>query len=114
MQMREFRRPLSPSFPLPHIMCSLSSSQPTALPNRDDMSEEEEEEEEGKLKHQESRIFRKIVVEGREEGCLARSRPLAHLSLTHRALSGRGRGRTGRSAHICPRPFIIIIIIIDI
>ena len=42
-----------------------TSSQPTALPNRDDMSEEKEEEK-GKLKHQESRIFRKIVVEGRE------------------------------------------------
>ena len=54
--------------PLPHIMSVrlLPSSQPTALPNRDDMSEEE-----GKLKHQESRIFRKIVVEGKE-GCLAR------------------------------------------
>ena len=57
-----------------------TSSQPTALPNRDDMSEEEEEEEKGKLKHQESRIFRKIVVEG-EEGCLARP------SLIHRAMS---------------------------
>ena len=68
MQRREIS-PSSAAFPLPHIMCaSLSSSQPTALPNRDDMSEEEKEK--GKLKHQESRIFRKIVVEGRE--CLAR------------------------------------------
>ena len=52
-----------------------AKSQPTALPNRDDdMSEEEKEK--GKLKHQESRIFRKIVVEGRE--CLLTRPSLIH------------------------------------
>ena len=85
----ESRRPL----PLSHFRTScaprlrITSSQPTALPNRDDMSEEEEEEGKGKLKHQESRIFRKIVVEGREGGRGGAS--LARPSLIHRALSAR-------------------------